>query len=76
MEELRREWGKNVALWRNVKGWSQARLAHEVDVTQQTISSIESGSSAPRDDLKVRLATVLERDVRDLFPLTRNVTAR
>jgi len=75
VEELKREWGRNVALWRKVKDLSQAGLAEACGVTQQTISSIERGEYAPRDDLKVRLATVLNRDVRDLFPLTRNLPA-
>lgn len=52
---------------------TQAQLAAACHVTQQTISSIERGETAPRDNLKVRLATALHQDVRQLFPLTRVV---
>lgn len=73
VEELRRLYGQNVERGRKLLGVSQAELAKECRVTQQTISHIERGEVTPRDNLKVRLATALHQDVRQLFPLTRVV---
>lgn len=71
MEELKRLWGQNVQHGRKALDMSQVDLAEACHVTQQTISSIERGEYAPRDDLKVRIATALHQDVRQLFPLIR-----
>lgn len=68
---MRRVWGSNVRRGRETLGLSQAQLAHECQVTQQTISGIERGDTSPRDSLKVRLAQALRQDVRQLFPLFR-----
>lgn len=73
MNEVHRLWGHNVEYGRKLLGLTQAQLAEACGVTQQTISSIEQGHTAPRDNLKVRLATALSQDVRQLFPLTRVV---
>ena len=71
MDEVKRTWGHNVACGRKALGLTQARLAELCSVTQQTISAIESGTYAPRDGLKVRIAEQLHQDVRQLFPLMR-----
>lgn len=73
MNELHRLWGGNTERGRKLLGLTQAQLAEACEVTQQTISAIERGESAPRDNLKIRIATVLHQDVRTLFPLTRVV---
>ncbi len=73
MNELHRLWGQNVAEGRRKLGLTQVQLAEQCKVTQQAISFIERGYNAPRDDLKIRLATALHQDVRHLFPLTRVV---
>ena len=76
MEELKRIWGRNVEDGRKALGLTQVQLARTCDVTQQTISSIERGEYAPRDDLKITLATVLHQDVHRLFPLIRTTSGR
>ncbi len=73
MNEVHRLWGDNVERGRKLLGMTQVQLAADCQVTQQTISSIERGETAPRDNLKVRLAMALHQDVRSLFPLTRVV---
>lgn len=88
VKETKQEWGRNVKLFRQTLGadgklrpsadvpaMSQADLARLCNVTQQTISAIEKGTTAPRDSLKVTIATVLGQDVRVLFPLTRSAAA-
>lgn len=71
MEELRRLWGDNIERGRKTLGITQTQFAALLEVTQQTVSEWETGSSAPRDGLKVRIAEVLHQDVRQLFPLVR-----
>lgn len=85
LSELRRSWGQNIELARKVlnsdgklrrsdeEPMSQSRLAELINVTQQTVSDWERGETAPRDDMKVRIAEVVHQDVRQLFPLTRGV---
>lgn len=70
-----KQWGENIERGRKALGLTQVQLAEAVGVTQQTVSSWETGDSAPRDRLKVRLADVLRQEVRSLFPLTRSVVA-
>jgi putative transcriptional regulator len=46
---------------------SQGELARAVEVSRQTISSIETGQYCPSALLAFRLATVLETPVDELF---------
>lgn len=69
MEALKRQWGANVAARRRAKQLTQQQVATACGVTQQTISLIERGVSAPSDSLKVRLAQHLEQPGHHLFPL-------
>ena len=48
-------------------------LADRVGVTQATISTINSGDTFPRGDLLVKIAEVLDVDVRELFHPTKSV---
>lgn len=52
-------WGERVAARRTEIGLKQAQLAELCDVTQQTISKIESGAMVPRDSLKLVIAAKL-----------------
>jgi putative transcriptional regulator len=46
---------------------SQTELAHAVDVSRQTISSIETGQYGPSALLAFRLAAALDVAIADLF---------
>ncbi|HEY8239443.1 MAG TPA: helix-turn-helix transcriptional regulator [Candidatus Limnocylindrales bacterium] len=46
---------------------SQTELAHAVDVSRQTISSIETGQYGPSALLAFRLAAALDMAIADLF---------
>ncbi len=70
MQELKRRWGQNVQGLRRTRGLTQAQLGTAAQVTQQTISSLERGDYAPRDQLKIRIAQALDVDAGVLFPLT------
>jgi transcriptional regulator with XRE-family HTH domain len=43
-------------------GWSQAKLADEVEVTRPYVSKLEAGKRAPSRALLRRLVTVLKLD--------------
>lgn len=69
--QLRQQWGRNVDTWRKVRGLTQEALAARCNVTQQSISAIIRGKTAPRDDLKVTISAALDVEVPTLFPLNR-----
>ena len=56
LPELRRE-----------RGWSQQRLADVLEVSRQTIISIEKGRFDPSLPLAFRIAATFERRIEDVF---------
>ena len=52
---------------RKEKHWSQTDLANEARVSQNTISSIETGQYCPSAKLAKILCIVLEKKFEDLF---------
>ncbi len=50
-------------------GMTQQELADRIDVTRQTIHSIEKGRYAPSVGLALKLAEIFEVPVEDLFEL-------
>lgn len=71
MEEVHREWGRNIRSGRSVLGLSQKQFGELLGVDQSTIARWERGDMAPRDRHKVKIAETLRQDVRQLFPLMR-----
>jgi len=59
--------GHKVRRHREIKGWSQEDLAIRLDVTQGTISNIESDKSIPNSLLLNKIAKELEVDINDLL---------
>ena len=55
--------GNKVRRYRESKGWSQEDLAFRLDVTQGTISNIESDKSIPNSILLNNIAKTLEVDL-------------
>lgn len=62
-----RTWGQRIRSARKRAGLTQVALALLVDVEQNTISRIETGATAPSDDLKVRICLALDRSLDELF---------
>lgn len=60
--------GKNIKLARVRKGWSQADLAHKLDVEQSYISRIESASVAVSCERIYEIMYLLGCDAGDIFP--------
>ncbi|MCX8524347.1 helix-turn-helix domain-containing protein [Chryseobacterium formosus] len=59
--------GGKVRKYREVKGWSQDDLALRLDVTQGTISNIESDKTIPNSLLLNKMAKELEVDINELL---------
>lgn len=49
------------------RGWSQARLADALDVSRQTVISLENGRYDPSLPLAFRIARVFERPIEAIF---------
>jgi putative molybdopterin biosynthesis protein len=53
------------------RGWTQAQLAEQAQITRQSYGAIESGASVPSTDVALRLARALGTTVDRLFRLRR-----
>ncbi len=60
--------GKNIKLARIKKEWSQADLAHKLDVEQSYISRIESGLVAASCERIYEIIYILDCESSDIFP--------
>lgn len=49
------------------RGWTQADLAERLDVSRQTVVSIERGKYDPSLPLAFRIAEIFERPIEDIF---------
>ena len=68
--DILRQWGRNLALTRKAAGYpTHAALATELGRTAAAVSAWERGINAPRDAEKLRIATLLNVTVVELFPL-------
>jgi putative transcriptional regulator len=52
---------------RQVRGWSQARLAGELGVSRQTVISLEKGRFDPSLPLAFRIAALFDCRIEDVF---------
>ena len=52
------------------RGWTQAQLATEADVSRQTINSIETGRFEPSLTLALKLARLFDIPVESIFQLS------
>ncbi|SDE94407.1 helix-turn-helix domain-containing protein [Epilithonimonas hungarica] len=65
--------GTKVRRYREAKNWSQDDLAIRLDVTQGTISNIESDKSIPNSILLSKMAKELDVDMNDLLSDSNNI---
>lgn len=49
------------------RGWSQAQLADELDVSRQTINALETGKFDPSLPLAFKIAELFGRKIEDIF---------
>lgn len=52
---------------REQRGWSQAQLAEELDVSRQTVNAIETGKYDPSLPLAFAIAALFELRIEDIF---------
>jgi putative transcriptional regulator len=58
-----------VAALRRARGLSQAALAEALEVSRQTVNSIENGRYDPSLPLALRIGRLFERSVEEIFIL-------
>ena len=56
-----------IAELRQANGWTQAELAAALDVSRQTVISIERGKYDPSLPLAFRISAVFGRPIEELF---------
>ncbi|WP_375203561.1 helix-turn-helix transcriptional regulator [Hyphococcus sp.] len=49
------------------RGWSQSDLAEKLDVSRQTVNSLERGKYDPSLPLAFKIAAVFERPIEQIF---------
>jgi putative transcriptional regulator len=49
------------------RDWTQADLAHRLDVSRQTVNAIEKGKYDPSLPLAFRLARLFEKSIEEIF---------
>lgn len=57
------------------KGITSKDLADKLDVTPATVSNINNGNHFPKPDLLLKIAEVLDVDIRELFVPTKTETS-
>jgi transcriptional regulator with XRE-family HTH domain len=65
--ELRRVLSTNIKHYRSLRGWSQVKLAEEIDISTNFLADIETGKSWVSSLTLVKLANIFEIEVYDLF---------
>ena len=61
--EIKVELGKNIFDLRKQKGLSQEKLAEQINVTRQTISNWELGTTAPNPEQLILLSKALDKSI-------------
>lgn len=59
----------NIRVQRAIKNITQAELADLIQVSRQTINTIESGKYVPSTVLALKIAKVFEKPVEEIFEL-------
>lgn len=52
---------------REARGWTQSELADLLDVSRQTVHSIEKGKYAPSLPLAFKISRTFQRPIEDIF---------
>ena len=63
--------GKNIRKYRELKGYSQEYMAHELDLTQASYAKLESNSTKISVERLFMIAKLLETDVAEILELNK-----
>ncbi|MFV0531840.1 MAG: helix-turn-helix domain-containing protein [Flavobacteriales bacterium] len=61
--------GKNIKKYRELKGYSQEYMAHELDITQANYAKMENNSIKITVDRLLKIALLLETDIAELLEM-------
>lgn len=64
---IKEKFGKNIKLYRKLKGLTQEHLAEMISVNQRQLARIESGESFVTAETLEKLCVYLEVSVKDIF---------
>jgi len=67
MTELREILGTNMKAYRAELGYSQAKLAEEINTATNYIAQIENGKRFPTDTMLEKIASALQKKAHELF---------
>lgn len=62
---------KNIRKYRELKGYSQEYMAHELDITQASYAKLENNSTKINVERLFTIAKVLETDIADILELNK-----
>lgn len=62
-----------IPVLRAEKGWSQQQVAEKIDVSRQTINSLEKNKYNPSLKLAFKLAALFEVDINSVFQYKKEV---
>jgi transcriptional regulator with XRE-family HTH domain len=65
--ELRRVLSVNIKHYRGLRGWSQVKLAQEIDISTNFLADIETGKSWVSSQTLAKLATIFKIEAYELF---------
>jgi transcriptional regulator with XRE-family HTH domain len=65
--ELRKVLSVNIKHYRGLRGWSQIKLAGEINISTNFLADIETGKSWVSSQTLAKLATIFEIEVYELF---------
>ncbi len=74
MSELRKKLGKRIKQIRESKGIKQCVLAEKLNMEPSNLTRIESGYQFPKEENLVKIANVLEIEIKDLFSFPVEIT--
>ena len=57
----------SIRILRAERGWSQARLAEELDVSRQTVNAIETEKYDPSLPLAFKIAICFDKTIEEVF---------
>jgi putative transcriptional regulator len=56
-----------IKVLRAERDWSQAELAHKLDVSRQTVNAIETGKYDPSLPLAFKIAELFDQSIEQIF---------